>query len=203
MADPAPSDLRAAEPDLADCARIIREGSKSFHAASLLLPQDVRAAARALYAFCRIADDKVDDGADPTKALAQLHQRLDAAYAGKPWDNAVDRAFAWVVAVHAIPKAVPAALLEGFAWDAEGRRYASLDDLAAYGVRVAGTVGVMMALVMGVRSPEALARAIDLGIAMQLTNIARDIGEDARHARCYLPQDWLLEAGVTEASIAK
>ncbi|MFN3312699.1 MAG: phytoene/squalene synthase family protein [Hyphomonas sp.] len=194
--------MRAAESDLSECARIIREGSKSFHAASLLLPQDVRVAARALYAFCRVADDKVDDGADPSAALKLLTARLDAAYAGRPWDSPVDRSFAWVTGAYAIPKAVPQALLEGFAWDVAGRRYETFDDLVAYAIRVAGTVGVMMALVMGERRPEVLARAMDLGIGMQLTNIARDIGEDARHGRFYVPQAWLREAGVTEMALA-
>ncbi len=101
-----------------------------------------------------------------------------------------------------IPQAIPEALLEGFAWDAEGRRYATLAAVKAYAARVAGTVGVMMALVMGARSREALARAADLGIAMQLTNIARDIGEDARAGRCYLPQAWLAGAGLAEQDIA-
>ena len=99
----------------------------------------------------------------------------------------------------AIPRAVPEALLEGLAWDAEGRVYETLDALTEYAVRVAGTVGVMMTLLMGVRSPEALARACDLGVAMQLTNIARDVGEDARLGRLYLPRQWLREAGVDAA----
>jgi 15-cis-phytoene synthase len=87
-------------------------------------------------------------------------------------------------------------LLEGFLWDADGRRYETLDDVQDYAARVAGTVGAMMALVMGVHSPRALARACELGIAMQLTNIARDVGEDARNGRLYLPRAWLREAGI-------
>lgn len=187
--------------DMAECARLIREGSKSFHAASLILPADVRRAARALYAFCRIADDRIDEGANPAAALALLRQRLAAAYAGRPGDSAVDRMFAWVVGEYAIPRAVPEALLEGFAWDAAGRVYCTFDELKTYAVRVAGTVGVMMALVMGERRPEALARAIDLGIAMQLTNIARDVGEDAAAGRCYLPEDWLRAAGISREDV--
>jgi 15-cis-phytoene synthase len=187
--------------DLAECARLIREGSKSFHAASLILPADVRLAARALYAFCRVADDRIDEGRDPHAALASLRRRLAAAYSRRPEDSPVDRMFAWVVSEYAIPRAVPEALLEGFAWDADGRVYQSFDDLKAYAVRVAGTVGVMMALVMGERRPEALARAIDLGIGMQLTNIARDVGEDAAAGRCYLPEDWLMEAGISRTEL--
>ena len=99
---------------------------------------------------------------------------------------------------------VPEALLEGLAWDAEGRRYETLPDLYAYAARVAGTVGAMMTLVMGQRTPEIVARACDLGVAMQLTNIARDVGEDARAGRLYLPQSWLRNAGIDpDAWLAK
>ncbi len=188
---------RPARYDLDECAGLIRAGSRSFHAASLLLPRDVRQAALALYAFCRVADDRVDEGADPHAALVALRRRLGAAYASRPENSPVDRSFAWVVSRYAIPRAVPEALLEGFLWDAQGRRYESFADLLAYAVRVAGTVGVMMALVMGERRPAALARAVDLGIAMQLTNIARDVGQDAASGRCYLPADWMQEAGVS------
>ena len=125
-----------------------------------------------------------------------LKQRLRDAYAGRPQDIAADRAFAAVVARHAIPQALPEALLEGFAWDAAGRRYATIEDLYGYAARVAGAVGAMMALLMGARAPAALARACDLGVAMQLSNIARDVGEDARAGRLYLPLDWLREEGI-------
>jgi 15-cis-phytoene synthase len=95
-----------------------------------------------------------------------------------------------------MPRALPDALLEGLAWDAMGRRYRNLADLHAYSARVASAVGVMMCVLMRVRSPDALARAADLGLAMQLTNIARDVGEDARAGRLFLPLDWLEEAGI-------
>ena len=95
-----------------------------------------------------------------------------------------------------MPRELPEALLDGFAWDAAGRRYETLDDVHAYAARVAGTVGAMMTLLMGVRRHAALARATDLGTAMQLTNIARDVGEDARNGRLYLPRQWLREADV-------
>jgi 15-cis-phytoene synthase len=100
------------------------------------------------------------------------------------------------VARYRIPQALFAALLQGFEWDTQGRRYETLQDLHDYAARVAGTVGAMMALLMGVRSPEGLARACDLGVAMQLSNIARDVGEDARMGRLYLPRQWLREAGL-------
>ncbi len=190
--------------DVAACRLKLRHGSRSFHAASMLLPASVRDQATALYAFCRLADDAIDEGDAAagacTRALEDLKARLGAAYAGRPNDDPADRAFAHLVATHHIPRAVPEALLEGFAWDLQGRRYETLADLHDYAARVAGTVGVMMAMLMGVRAPTALARACDLGIAMQLTNIARDVGEDARAGRLYLPLAWLREAGIDPES---
>ena len=182
--------------DLAACRDLLRQGSRSFFAASLLLPRYVHRPALALYAFCRVADDLIDTVNDPATALAELRARLDAAYAGRPHPIAADRALAAVVHRHAIPRTLLDALLEGFEWDAAGRRYDSLSELEAYAARVAGTVGAMMATLMGERSAEGVARACDLGTAMQLSNIARDVGEDAQAGRLYLPQDWLRTAGI-------
>jgi phytoene synthase len=175
---------------------LLRGGSKSFHAASRVLPNSVREPAAAVYAFCRLADDAIDTGPDARIALSDLKNRLDRIYRGVPERSATDRAFAAVVKHFAIPRAVPAALIEGFAWDAEGRRYETIADLHAYAVRVAGTVGIMMSLLMRQRDPAVLARAADLGVAMQLTNIARDVGEDARAGRLYLPLQWLRGAEI-------
>ncbi|GJE44027.1 phytoene/squalene synthase family protein [Methylobacterium soli] len=195
--DAAPG-LHAIPADHAACRAAIRAGSRSFHAASLLLPPSVRQAAYGLYAFCRYSDDAVDDAAAHTRAgtVARLEARLARAYAGAPADSPADRALADIVSAHAIPRALPAALLEGLAWDAEGRRYETLSDLRAYAARVAASVGAMMTLIMGVRDPAVLARACDLGVAMQLTNIARDVGEDARAGRLYLPLAWLRAEGI-------
>ena len=189
-----PDRAEAVDPaDLAACRALLRGGSRTFFAASFLLPRRVREPASALYAFCRLADDAVDlDGAGGEA----LRERLARIYAGEPFAIAADRAFAGVVAKYDIPRALPEALLEGFEWDAAGRRYETLADLNAYAARVAGTVGAMMALVMGARGADQLARACDLGVAMQLSNIARDVGEDARAGRCYLPLAWLREAGI-------
>jgi phytoene synthase len=184
--------------DTESCQAALQGGSRSFHAASRLLPAPVRRAATALYAFCREADDAIDHAPADQRdgALAGLHARLDAIYAGTPAPIAADRAFASVVAQYAIPRALPQALLEGFAWDAAGRRYDSIGELEEYAARVAGTVGAMMAVIMGVRAAPVLARAAELGLAMQLSNIARDIGEDARAGRIYLPLAWLAAAGL-------
>jgi phytoene synthase len=184
------------EADLAACRALLCSGSRSFFAAAKLLPARISGPATALYAFCREADDAIDLGDDPRAALARLHQRLDLAYAGAPEHHPVDRAFAATVAQFHIPRALPAALIEGLAWDAEGRRYESLGELMDYAARVAGAVGVMMALIMGVKTQAGLARAADLGVAMQLTNIARDVGEDAFAGRLFLPLDWFRAAGL-------
>ncbi len=190
--------------DLAACEALMRGGSKSFFAASALLPQRVRIPAIALYAFCRMADDLIDEGSDTgvqdAPPLATLQQRLAAIYAGEPGPAIEDRAMAMVVHRYQIPRALPEALLEGFAWDAAGRSYDTLAQLHDYCARVAGSVGAMMAMIMGVRSAPALARACELGNAMQLTNIARDIGEDARRGRIYLPLDWLRDEGIDPQS---
>lgn len=192
-----PGDDRAAE-DIARCREILRVGSKSFYAASLFLPGRVRGPASVIYAFCRVADDAVDL-VSPEKAPAALDRmraRLHRVYADRPDDHPVDRALAAVVQRARLPREVPEALLEGFQWDVEGRRYETLDELLGYCARVASTVGVMMTVLMGRRDHRVLARACDLGAAMQLTNICRDVGEDARNGRVYLPLQWLRDAGV-------
>lgn len=182
--------------DMDACREAIRTGSLSFHAASRLLPARVRDPALALYAFCRLADDAVDLREDKVSAVLRLRDRLDLVYAGRPANAAPDRAFAAVVHAFEMPRALPDALLEGLAWDATGRRYATLSELMDYSARVASAVGAMMCVLMRVRERNALARACDLGAAMQLTNIARDVGEDAVAGRLYLPTDWLTAAGI-------
>ncbi len=207
MADRAKHPPGVSEADRRRCRALVKTGSRTFYAASLLLPERERQGAYALYAFCRIADDLIDDTAGDrdtqAQALATLRRRLEALYAGRPEPHAEDRAFAEAAFRYAIPRAVPEALLEGFQWDAEGRRYDTESDLLAYAARVAGTVGVMMTLLMGRREPEVVARACDLGVAMQLTNIARDVGEDARAGRLYLPSTWLAEAGIDGAAFLR
>jgi 15-cis-phytoene synthase len=184
--------------DLAACRATLRGGSRTFLAASMLLPTAVREPACALYAFCRLADDAVDadGGRSSADAVGMLRRRLAALYRNQPADFAADRALAVVVRRFGIPSGWAEALIEGFDWDRQGRRYRTIDELLDYAVRVAGTVGAMMAAIMGTRSHEAVAHACELGCAMQLSNIARDVGEDARMGRVYLPLDWLQEAGI-------
>jgi phytoene desaturase len=187
---PDPAALETPESDLAACRALLRQGSRSFHAAFLLLPAEARAPVAALYAFCREADDAVDERGD----LAPVRARLDRAFAGAPEPGAVDRALARAIHDHNLPRAVFEAMVEGFTWDLEGRRYETASDLRGYCARVAATVGVLMTILLGERSEAALARACDLGVAMQLTNIARDVGDDARRGRLYLPLAWLRDA---------
>ncbi|MEE4187366.1 MAG: phytoene/squalene synthase family protein [Roseobacter sp.] len=182
--------------DMEHCREAIRHGSLSFHAASKLLPAQVRDPALALYAFCRLADDEVDLKKDKVASVLRLRDRLDLVYAGRPKDAPTDRAFAAIVDEFEMPRALPDALLEGLAWDAEERRYQTLSGVKDYSARVASAVGAMMCVLMRVRNADALARACDLGVAMQLTNIARDVGEDALERRIYLPLEWLDEAGI-------
>ncbi len=179
----------------AACRTSIRQGSQSFYIASLLLPVEIREPAYAVYAFCRMADDLIDRDAGGSAAIEELGAMLDRIYAGRPGSGFVERGFADVVARFAIPRAIPDALVEGLGWDAAGKRFDTLDDLTAYAVRVAGTVGLMMTLLMDRRDPQVLARACDLGVAMQFTNITRDIGEDARNGRVYMPLSWLRDGG--------
>lgn len=187
------------EDDYKFCAERLRAGSKSFYAASLLLPEALRKQCIALYAFCRSSDDVIDlagNDAQAVDALKRLNDRLEAIYEGTPQDYVEDRVFSKLVELVGLPKVLPAALLEGYAWDVEGKGYETENELIEYCVRVAGTVGLMMAWIMGVRERDVFARACDLGVAMQLTNIARDVGEDARLGRLYLPKTWLRDAGV-------
>ena len=185
--------------DMDVCRELIRTGSYSFHAASRVLPARVRDPALALYAFCRVADDEVDEVGEANakaRAVLSLNDRLELIYQGRPRNAAADRAFAAVVEEFEMPRTLPEALLEGFAWDAAGRQYYTLSDVQAYSARVAAAVGAMMCVLMRVRDPDALARACDLGLAMQMSNIARDVGEDAREGRLFLPRDWMVEEGI-------
>jgi phytoene synthase len=182
--------------DLLSCENLMRDGSKSFFSASRILPSSIRDSAIALYAFCRLLDDMVDDQNASDDVIEQIEYRLDRIYSKNPLDIPADRALALVVERFLIPRNLLEALVEGFKWDRTGRQYQTIEELCDYAARVASTVGVMMTLIMGVRDRAVLERACELGLAMQLTNIARDVGEDARNQRLYLPRAWLKEENI-------
>jgi 15-cis-phytoene synthase len=181
--------------------------SKSFALASKLLPPSVRRDALVLYAYCRRADDAVDlaPRTEQPAALAALRDELDAVYGcarGGAERDPVTRAFAEVVRRHLIPRDYPEALVAGMAMDVAGMRYQRWADVQRYSYCVAGSVGRMMCHVMGVRDENALQHAEDLGIAMQLTNICRDVLEDWQRGRLYLPADLLERCGAGEVGLA-
>lgn len=193
---------------VAESRAAIAKGSQSFAAAAKLMPAGIREDTAMLYAWCRHADDVVDGqtlgsapeaGGDPAARLAALKAETLDALRG----DTARPPFAALRAVarrHDLPERWPLDLIDGFAMDVGGREYRTLDDTLDYSYHVAGVVGVMMARVMGVREPAVLDRACDLGLAFQLTNIARDVIDDARIGRIYLPRDWLQEAGAEVAS---
>ncbi|CCE02280.1 phytoene/squalene synthase family protein [Bradyrhizobium sp. STM 3809] len=192
---------------------VIRTGSKSFAAASKLFDARTRASVHLLYAWCRHCDDVIDgqdlgirsDGSAPSApagTLQMLRDRTTQALEGAPMREPVFQGLQRVVQEHAIPHHHVFELLDGFAMDVDGREYESLSDTLDYCYHVAGVVGVMMSAIMGAREDATLDRAADLGIALQLTNIARDVIEDAQAGRIYLPRQWLREAGVPVADVA-
>jgi 15-cis-phytoene synthase len=187
--------------DVHHCRASIAHHSKSFALASRLLPGRTADEAAIVYSWCRRADNAVDDGrtrTDQVAALARLRRELDAVYARKPQTEPELRAFQQVVHERAIPRAYPEELLHGMQMDLERDRYPQLDDLHLYGFRVAGTVGLMMCHVMGVSDRAAMRRAAHMGMAMQLTNICRDVIEDWHMGRLYLPEDLLAAAGAPD-----
>ncbi len=194
----------AVEPRAVALARTsITQHSKSFALAARLLPPRVREDAVVLYAYCRRVDDAIDGIAvvDQPAALAALRAELDDIYAGRALGDPLLAAFQRVVRARAIPRAYPEELLAGMHMDVAGTRYDSLDELLHYCHRVAGSVGLMMCHVMGVRRPRALLHAAHLGIAMQLTNIARDVLEDWERGRLYLPGALLAAHGAAGVDV--
>jgi phytoene synthase len=176
---------------------VIAHHSKSFALASRLLPAEGRDDASIVYAWCRRADDAVDlvPVADQPRAVAWLNHELVGIYAGEAQADPVLAAFQAIVQARRIPRTYPAELLAGMEMDAVGTAYDSYATLLSYCFRVAGTVGLMMSHVMGVRHEVALRHAAHLGMAMQLTNICRDVTEDWQRGRLYLPDDLLRAAG--------
>ena len=193
---------------LDECRWMITQGSKSFSLAARLFDSETRDAAFFLYGWCRYCDDQVDRvGMEESREqleqrLAKLSEATRSVFYGAAQDQAVFIAMQYIVQRYSIPAHYALELIEGMAMDARGTRYQTFNDLALYCYRVAGTVGLMMSHVMGLRDEQALKHAADLGIAMQLTNIARDITEDASMGRIYLPLEWLEEADIAPQEIA-
>jgi phytoene synthase len=195
-----------------EAGRIIAQGSKSFRFASQIFDEETRGRSWLLYAWCRACDDITDGQTlghdavtphDPAERIAFLRTKTADALAGKPTGLAAFDAFSAVAAECAIPARLAADHLAGFERDAAGWAPATEDELLSYCFQVAGAVGVMMAFVMGVPASKAdtLDRAADLGIAFQLANISRDIVDDAKVGRRYLPDSWLSEEGLTGADL--
>lgn len=185
------------------CRGITREIARTFYYGSLFLPEAKRRAAWALYAFCRIADDIVDERdlyPNPQADLARWRDALLGAYAGQP-RGPVMRAWADTLSRYPVPLRPALDLLDGVEMDLSGAAFATFEELRLYCYRVAGTVGLLMAPVLGYGDEAALSAAVDLGIAMQLTNILRDLAEDAARGRLYLPTDELAAFGYTRAEL--
>lgn len=165
---------------------VMAKKSKSFSLAAKLLPPHCRDDIAILYAYCRHVDDAIDLAPRDERetALATLRAELDDIYGGRS-----HAPFAGVVRRYGIPRSYPEELIEGMAMDVARTSYRTLDDLLRYCFRVAGVVGLMLCHVMGVSDPRALRNAAHLGIAMQLTNICRDVDEDQRDGRMYIPSD--------------
>lgn len=172
---------------------VIRRHSKSFSLAARLLPPVERRRAEALYAWCRAADDAVDHATSANAAvdaLEKLRNDIDDVYAGRPVTGPAE-ALRMVVDECAVPREYPLEMIAGFEMDATGATYRTTDDLLLYCHRAAGVVGLMMCHAFGVSDDAALPHAADLGTAMQLTNIARDVAEDWSRGRLYIPERWL------------
>ncbi|MCL4861707.1 MAG: squalene/phytoene synthase family protein [Caldilineaceae bacterium] len=184
------------------CETMTAEHSRSFHLASALLPDEKRRAVRALYAFCRTADDLVDCHTEH-RAQRLEHWRRQILGAHPPENDPV--ALAWTDARlrHHVPIRYAEQLIDGVARDLTTSRYATFDALAAYCYGVASTVGLMSMHIVGFAGAEALPYAIKLGVALQITNILRDVAEDWRAGRLYLPQADLAHFGLSETDIAE
>ena len=198
--------------DAAHCQSIVRSHARTFWLASHFLPPEKRRAAFALYAFCRVADDLVDLApgertAEVAKLLAEHRRKLGDALAGQP-EGPLFRELAAAVGRYGVPAPVMYELLDGVARDCAPVRYATWAELLRYCEGVASSVGEMCTYVFGVNGDDALrARALrharTLGVAMQLTNVLRDVGEDARNGRCYLPDEDLAHFGLTRADVLR
>lgn len=189
------------------CRQIIKRGSKGFYFSTLFLPQQKRRAMWAVYNFCRLTDDMVDNAQSTTHAelcarLTDWEAELRRSFEGRVRPN-LPHMLAWhhTATAFKIPPTPPLELIEGVRMDLTKSRYTNFEELRLYCYRVASTVGLMASEIIGYSDPGALDYAIELGVAMQLTNILRDVGEDASIGRIYLPLDEMAEFGYTEEEL--
>jgi phytoene synthase len=185
----------------AQCEEITSEHSRSFYIASSLLPKEKRQAVRALYAFCRITDDIVDNP-EGNVQINLDHWHRHALSNNPPQEDLPALAWADARQRYQIPFRYAEQLVEGVSRDLHQDRYETFADLATYSYGVASTVGLMSMHIIGFSNPEAVSYAIKLGLALQMTNILRDVGEDWRRGRVYLPSEELAAFGLTEDDIA-
>lgn len=184
------------------CTRITRYHSKTFFMASSLLPYEKQQATRALYAFCRITDDIVDGTNSVEERQAQLAAWRQTVMNPHPTsDSPVALAWADARARYNIPRGYAEQLIDGVARDLTQTRYETFEDLASYSYGVASTVGLMAMHIIGFQSADAIPYAVRLGVALQLTNILRDVAEDWRGGRIYLPLDELHAFNLSEDSL--
>ncbi|HTQ02103.1 MAG TPA: presqualene diphosphate synthase HpnD [Casimicrobiaceae bacterium] len=187
------------------CQQKAAQSGSSFYYSFMFLPPLKRRAITALYAFCREVDDVVDEVHDPGVAqtkLAWWRQEIDRTFNGTP-QHPVAQALVPVVREYALPAELFQTVIDGMAMDLAQQRYLDFAALELYCHRVAGAVGLMSAEIFGYGDPATRGYARDLGIAFQLTNICRDVGEDARRGRIYLPQEDLSRFGVTPSSLLR
>ena len=193
---------RDLEADYARCAEITRRSSSNFYFAFMLLPIERRRALHAVYAFCRFIDDITDDesAGDAASMLARWREELDRVYGGTP-TRAISRALADSARHFNIPREYFEEIIAGVEMDLTRKRYATFEELRLYCYRVASAVGLICIEIFGYTNPAARVYAENLGIAFQLTNILRDVKEDAGRKRIYLPLEDLARFDVTEAEI--
>lgn len=183
--------------------KITAQHSKSFHFASGLLPEEKRSAVRALYAFCRTVDDIVDESSDEERDSQLDYWRNMVQTASFADNDLVAAAWADTLTRYHIPRHYALQLIDGVARDLFQVRYQTFDELATYCYGVASTVGLMSMYIIGFHSNESVPYAIKLGVALQMTNILRDVGEDYRNGRLYLPREELIYFGIQESDIAE
>jgi phytoene synthase len=200
------------------CRRVTQRASKTFYWGSVFLPQPKRSAIWAVYALCRLVDDIVDEAvasqvvtaahghlsgaASPQRALDYWRKELEQIYTrGGAAEGLVQMAWGDMLEHYAVPLRPVLDLLEGVEMDLTVKRYQTFEELYLYCYRVAGTVGLLTSPIFGYQHEKALPRAVELGVALQLTNILRDIGEDARRDRIYIPLDEMARFGYSEGNL--